>query len=75
VRAENSAENLGPVFPDSEKPEFFASASGLTEPMKVSSTFLMNVLNPIHQLHFRRKMISVRCPQKQILLKQNLQQL
>jgi|JI81BgreenRNA_FD_contig_123_49116_length_2432_multi_9_in_0_out_2_1 cytochrome c-type biogenesis protein CcsB len=35
-----SVENLGPVFPDSEKPEFFASASGLTEPMKVSSTFL-----------------------------------
>jgi cytochrome c-type biogenesis protein CcsB len=34
-----SAENLGPVFPDSEKPEFFASASGLTEPMNVSSTF------------------------------------
>jgi cytochrome c-type biogenesis protein CcsB len=34
-----SAENLAPVFPDSEKTEFFASASGLTEPMKVSSTF------------------------------------
>lgn len=41
-----SAENLRPVFPDSEKPEFFASASGLTEPMKVSSTFFNECSQP-----------------------------
>jgi cytochrome c-type biogenesis protein CcsB len=35
----SSAENLVSVFPNSENTEFFASASGLTEPMKVSPTF------------------------------------
>nr|WVD55752.1 cytochrome c biogenesis protein [Tetradesmus sp. JML-2023c] len=35
----SSTENLVSVFPNSEKTEFLASASGLVEPMKVSSTF------------------------------------
>jgi cytochrome c-type biogenesis protein CcsB len=35
----SSAENLVSVFPNSENTEFFASASGLTEPMKISPTF------------------------------------
>jgi cytochrome c-type biogenesis protein CcsB len=35
----SSTENLVSVFPNSENTEFLASASGLVEPMKVSSTF------------------------------------
>nr|WVD56029.1 cytochrome c biogenesis protein [Tetradesmus bajacalifornicus] len=41
-----SAEKFVSVFPNSEKTEFFASASGLTEPMKVTPAFFNESSQP-----------------------------